>query len=95
VSLRHAGPDRALPVSDVNEVSTVAFTPQGVKNLGELHGRPCRGSVHDEFFQGATPVLADVDAASTYCYLLAVAEHRDADTGVIAPAHDQATVTRT
>jgi hypothetical protein len=37
--------------------------------------------VHDEFFQGATPVLADVDAASTYCYLLAVAEHRDADTG--------------
>jgi hypothetical protein len=26
------------------------------------------------------PVLAGVDAASTYCYLLADAEHRDADT---------------
>jgi len=26
------------------------------------------------------PVLAGVDAASTYCYLLAVAHHRDADT---------------
>jgi hypothetical protein len=26
------------------------------------------------------PVLAGVDAASTYCYLLAAAEHRDADT---------------
>jgi hypothetical protein len=76
--MRHAGPDRALPVSDVNEVSTVAFTPQGVKNLREA--RPYRGTVHDEFFQGATPVLADVDAASTYCYLLAVAEHRDAGT---------------
>jgi hypothetical protein len=30
--------------------------------------------------QGAKPVLAGVDAASTYCYLLAVAEHRDGDT---------------
>jgi hypothetical protein len=38
--------------------------------------------VHDEFFQGATLVLAGVDAASTYCYRLARAEHRDTDTGV-------------
>jgi len=30
--------------------------------------------------QGATPVLAGVDAASTYCYLLAAEQHRDADT---------------
>ena len=36
--------------------------------------------LHDEIFQGRLPVLAGVDAASTYCYLLAVAEHRDADT---------------
>ena len=35
---------------------------------------------HDEIFQGSTPVLAGVDAAPTYCYLLADAEHRDADT---------------
>ncbi len=35
--------------------------------------------LHDEIFQGATPVLAGVDAASTYCYLLAE-DHRDADT---------------
>jgi hypothetical protein len=39
-----------------------------------------RAGLHDEIFQGAMPVLAGVDAASTYCYLLAVAEHRDADT---------------
>ncbi|MGD0109310.1 MAG: hypothetical protein ABSC06_35530 [Rhodopila sp.] len=36
--------------------------------------------LHDEIFQGPLPVLAGVDAASTYCYLLAVAHHRDADT---------------
>ena len=29
-----------------------------------------RVGLHDEIFQGATPVLAGVDAASTYCYLL-------------------------
>ena len=39
-----------------------------------------RVGLHDEIFQGATPVLAGVDAASTYCYLLAAADHRDADT---------------
>jgi len=36
--------------------------------------------LHDEIFQGATPVLAGVDAQSTYCYLLAAEERRDADT---------------
>jgi len=36
--------------------------------------------LHDEIFQGATPVLAGVDAASTYCYLLAAEHRRDADT---------------
>jgi len=28
-----------------------------------------RVGLHDEIFQGATPVLAGVDARSTYCYL--------------------------
>ncbi|CUI05513.1 hypothetical protein BN2497_5803 [Janthinobacterium sp. CG23_2] len=39
-----------------------------------------RVGLHDEIFQGSQPVLAGVDARSTYCYLLAAAEHRDADT---------------
>jgi len=39
-----------------------------------------RVGLHDEIFHGATPVLAVVDAASTYCYLLAAEERRDADT---------------
>src|SRR5215218_598113 len=39
-----------------------------------------RVGLHDEIFQGATPVLVGVDAASTYCYLLAAEPRRDADT---------------
>jgi hypothetical protein len=39
-----------------------------------------RVGLHDELFQGATPVLAGVDAASTYCYILATEDRRDADT---------------
>ena len=39
-----------------------------------------RVGLHDEIFQGPTPVLAGVCAGSTYCYLLAAVEHRDADT---------------
>ena len=41
---------------------------------------PIRVGLHDEIFQGSQPVLAGVDARSTYCYLLAAAEHRDAHT---------------
>ena len=42
-----------------------------------------RVGLHDEIFQGNQPVLAGVDADSTYCYLLAAEEHRDADTWAI------------
>jgi hypothetical protein len=35
---------------------------------------------HDELFQAGAPVLVGVDVASTYCYLLSLEEHRDADT---------------
>jgi hypothetical protein len=39
----------------------------------------CVGT-HDEIFQADRPVLVGVDAASTFCYLLSLEEHRDADT---------------
>jgi hypothetical protein len=39
-----------------------------------------RVGLHDEILQGAAPVLAGVDAQSTYCYILAAEQHRDADT---------------
>jgi hypothetical protein len=34
----------------------------------------------DEIFQAGDPVLVGVDAASTFCFLLSLQEHRDADT---------------
>jgi hypothetical protein len=35
---------------------------------------------HDEIFQADDPVLVGVDTASTFCYLLSLEEHRDAET---------------
>jgi hypothetical protein len=42
-----------------------------------------RVGLHDEIFQGSQPVLTGIDAASTYCYLLAAEDHRDGDTWTI------------
>ena len=70
-----------LPVSVgcVHDVLQAAARQAGAINRDQdLSG--IRVGLHDEIFQGATPVLAGVDAASTYCYLLAGAERRDADT---------------
>ena len=39
-----------------------------------------RVGVHDEIFQAGDPVLVGACAHSTYCYLLSLEEHRDADT---------------
>jgi len=39
-----------------------------------------RVGAHDEIFQSGRPVLVGVDADSTYCYLLSLEDHRDADT---------------
>jgi len=50
-----------------------------------------RIGAHDEIFQGGRPVFAGVDTDSTYCYLLSLEDHRDADTwGVrLLEAQDQ------
>ncbi|MFL9921799.1 hypothetical protein PQR75_42065 [Paraburkholderia fungorum] len=42
-----------------------------------------RVGLHDELFQGSQPVLTGIDAASTYCYLLAAEDHRNGDTWAI------------
>lgn len=39
-----------------------------------------RIGAHDEIFQHGQPVLVGVDVASTFCYLLSLEAHRDADT---------------
>jgi hypothetical protein len=70
-----------IPVSlgTVHDVLRSAARQADVLNEGEdLSG--IRVGLHDEIFQAGTPVLAGVDAGSTYCYLLVAAEHRDADT---------------
>ncbi len=41
---------------------------------------PVRIGAHDEIFQNGQPVLVGVDVGSTFCYLLRLEEHRDADT---------------
>src|ERR687886_2938723 len=70
-----------LPMSlgHVHDVLQAAARQASVVNdEPDLSG--IRVGLHDEIFQGATPVLAGVDAHSTYCYLLVAAQRRDADT---------------
>jgi len=74
--------DVSVSVGTVHSRLQGAAAQAGVINLAQDLSRIHAG-LHDEIFQGSMPVLAGVDAASTYCYLLAAAEHRDADTWAI------------
>jgi len=70
-----------LPVS----IGTVHHVLQSATRQADIinHDEDLSGirvGLHDEIFHGATPVLAGLDAASTYCYLLAAEQRRDADT---------------
>ncbi len=70
-----------MPVSvgSVHDVLQAATRQASAINQGQdLSG--IRVGLHDEIFQGATPVLAGVDAQSTFCYILAAEDRRDADT---------------
>ena len=63
-----------ISVGTVQQVLQSATQQAGVINRDQdLSG--IRVGLHD-----GKPVLAGVDAASTYCYLLVAAQHRDADT---------------
>jgi hypothetical protein len=69
----------AISVGTVHDVLQWATQQAGVINREQdLSG--IRVGLHDEIFHGGKPVLAGVDAHSTYCYLLAAEPHRDADT---------------
>ena len=82
-------------VKFMRDILGVSISAGGVHNLHQLAARRAgeinraqdlsciRVGLHDEIFQGNQPVLAGVDANSTYCYLLAAEDHRDADTWAI------------
>jgi len=69
----------SISIGTVHTLLRSAAEQAGVINRGQDLSRIRKG-LHDEIFQGRMPVLAGVCAESTYCYLLAAAEHRDADT---------------
>jgi hypothetical protein len=69
----------AISLGSVHNVLQSATQQAGVINRQQdLSG--IRVGLHDEIFHGGKPVLAGVDAHSTYCYLLVAEPHRDADT---------------
>ena len=57
-------------------VAQAAQRAGAINRAQDLSG--VRVSLHDEIFQGNPPVLAAIDAASTYCYLLPAARRRAA-----------------
>jgi hypothetical protein len=69
----------SISIGTVHTVLCSAAAQAAVLNRGQDLSR-IRTGLHDELFHGGKPVLAGVCAESTYCYLLAVEEHRDADT---------------
>ena len=68
----------SIRVGCVHDVLQAATRQASAINQGQDLSR-IRVGLHDELFQGATPVLAGVDAHSSYCYLLAAEDRRDAD----------------
>ena len=61
-----------------NVLQAVVAQARSYNEQQDLSG--VRIGAHDEIFQGGRPVLAGVDTDSTYCYLLSLEDHRDADT---------------
>ena len=71
--------DTPISIASIhNLVRSQAIKAKQINDLEDLSS--VQSGLHDEIFQGSQPVLTGVDAFSTYCYLLATAEHRDEDT---------------
>ncbi len=61
-----------------NRLEAAAATAFEINQSQDLSG--IEAGLHDEIYQADKPMLAGVDAASTYCYLLQAVEHRDEET---------------
>ena len=68
-----------LPVGTVHNILRDAMDKARPYNLGQNLGNVDIAGV-DEIFQNGQPVLVAADMASTYCCLLSLEDHRDADT---------------
>ncbi|OWK40368.1 hypothetical protein [Fimbriiglobus ruber] len=71
--------DYDLSLGTVHNLVRKAVAPARAANARTDLG-PVRVGAHDEIFQNGRPVLVGVDTRSTYCYLLSLEDHRDADT---------------
>ena len=71
--------DSSISVGTVHNVLQAAVAQARLCNQQQDLSH-VRIGAHDEIFQSGRPVLVGVDAYSTYCYLLSLEEHRDADT---------------
>jgi hypothetical protein len=69
---------RISPGTVHNIVHSTVAQAQRINDRYDLSG--VRFGAHDEIFQGRQPVLVGVDTDSTFCYLLSLEEHRDAET---------------
>jgi hypothetical protein len=79
VELLHDLFDYSMSLGTAHNILQQAVTTARQINLHEdLSG--VRIGTHDEIFQTRQPVLVGADVDSTYCYLLSLEEHRDADT---------------
>jgi hypothetical protein len=71
--------DYPLSLGTVHHILQDAVAPaRAVNGAYDLSG--VRFGADDEIFQVGRPVLVGADVASTFCYLLSLEEHRDADT---------------
>jgi hypothetical protein len=71
--------DWPISLGTVHNIVSGAVAPARALSRGDDLGG-VRIGAHDEIFQAGRPVLVGVDTASSYCYLLSLEEHRDAET---------------
>jgi hypothetical protein len=74
--------DFDISVGTVHNVLEDAVAPARAHNM-QQHLGSVRIGAHDEIFQSGQPVLVGADVHSTYCYLLSLEQHRDAETWAI------------
>lgn len=71
--------DWSISLGTVHNIVSSAVEPaRAITRRCDLAG--VRIGAHDEIFQAGSPVLVGVDTASSYCYLLSLEDHRDAET---------------